>query len=137
QPRFWPARHRQCRRRCRIEQRRFEMTREDEPRIDIERVIVFEVIAFKAVLAIDALLGADKAKLWIAQRDAIIGVPSAQPRARHFARHAADRGALPAPARRWIADPGLAAGLIHVLVRHPAEPTGAIMILPRRHRRPT
>src|SRR5262249_18578115 len=69
------------------------------------------------------------------QRHAIIGVPTAQHRARHFARHAADRGAAPDPARWRIADPGLSVALVHVFDMHAADPVGEIMILRGRNRR--
>src|ERR1700687_4630887 len=111
------------------------MTREHQALIDVERMIVLTVIAFKSVLAVDALLGADEAEFGIAKRNAVIGVPSAQHRARDFAGHAADRRPLPDPARRRIADPGLAIGLIHVFDRHAADPVGEIMIWRRCHRR--
>src|SRR3979411_1041016 len=111
------------------------MTREHQALIDFERMIVFKVITFKSVLAVDALLGADEAEFWIAERNAVVGVPSAQHRARHFAGHAADRGASPDPARRRIADPGLAIRLVHVFDRNAADPVGEIMILRRGDRR--
>ena len=115
--------------------RRFEMTREHQPLVDLERMIVFAVITFEPVLTVDALLGADEAEVGIAQRNAVVGVPAAQHRARHFAGHTADRGAAPDPARRRIADPGLAVGLVHVFDRHAADPVREIMILRRRDRR--
>src|SRR6266853_5683516 len=111
------------------------MTREHQALIDFERMIVFAVVTLKSVLAVDALLGADKAESGIAKRNAVVGMPSPQHRARHFAGHAADRGAAPDPARRRIADPGLAVGLVHVLDRYAADPVREIMILRRRHRR--
>src|ERR1700730_4666069 len=135
EPRSWPARNRQGRRRCGIEQGCFEVPREYQPRVGFERVIIFAVIAFQSVLSVDALLGADEAELWVTQRNAVVGVPASQHRARHFAGHAADRGAPPAPARRRITDPGLAIGLVHVLDRHPADPVRQIVILRRGHRR--
>src|SRR3979411_1168480 len=111
------------------------MTREHQALIDFERMIVFKVITFKSVLAVDALLGADEAELWIAERNAVVSVPTPQHRTRHFAGHAADRGASPDPARRRIADPGLAIRLIHVFDANAADPVGEIMILRRCHRR--
>ncbi len=135
QPRLRPAFDRQRRRGAGIEQRRLEMTREHQPRIRLERMIVFVVITLEPVLAVDALLGADEAEVWIAQRHAVIGVPAPQHRARDLARNAADRGALPDPARRRIADPGLAVGLVHVFDMDAADPVREIMILRRRHRR--
>src|SRR6185312_14967629 len=105
------------------------------PLIRLERMIVFAVEAFQAVLAVDGLLGADEAESGVAQRNAIIGMPSAQHCARHFTGHAANRGAPPDPARRWITDPGLAVGLEHVLDMNAADPVGEIVILRRRHRR--
>ena len=98
-------------------------------------MVVFVVIAFEPVLAVDGLLGADKTEFWIAERHAVVGVPAAQHRARDFAGHAADRGAAPDPARRRIADPRLAVGLVHVLDLHAADPVGEIVVLRRRHRR--
>src|ERR1700722_5021169 len=92
-------------------------------------MIVFAVIAFETVLAVDALLGADEAEIWVAERNAVVGVPAPQHRGRYFARHATDRRALPDPARRRIANPGLAVGLIHVFDGHAADPVGEIMIL--------
>src|SRR6266436_9782046 len=109
------------------------MTREHQALIDLERMIVFAVVTFKSVLTLDTLLGADEAEIGIAERNAVVGVPSAQHRTRHFTGQAADRRALPYPARRRIADPGLAIRLIHVLDRHPADPVREIMILRRRH----
>ena len=129
QPRLRPALDRQCRRfRC-IEQRRFEMTREHQPRIEIERMIVFVIVAFEAVLSVHRLLGTDEADIRIAEGDAIVGVPAAQHRARDFARHAADRGAAPDPARRRIAHPRLAIRLVHVFDRDAADPVRQIVIL--------
>src|SRR5260370_20213580 len=98
-------------------------------------MIVFEVVTFQSVLAVDALLGADETETGVAERNAVVGVPSAQHRTRHFTGHAADRRALPDPARRRIADPGLAIGLIHVLDRDAPDPVGEIVILRRRHGR--
>src|SRR5258707_11849083 len=98
-------------------------------------MIVFEVLALQSVLAVDTLLGADETEIGVAERNAVVGVPPAQHRARHFTGHAADRRALPDPARRRIADPGLAIGLIHVLDRDAPDPVGEIVILRRRHRR--
>src|SRR5258708_39747425 len=112
------------------------MTREHQALIDLERMIVFAVVTFKSVLAVATLLGADEAEFGIAERKAVVGGPSAQHRARDFAGHAADRGTLPDPARRRIANPGLAIGLVHVFDRHAADPVREIMILRRRHRRP-
>src|SRR5258708_20756882 len=105
------------------------MTREHQALIDFERMIVFAVVTLKSVLAVDALLGADKAEVGIAKRNAVVGVPSPQHRARHFAGHAADRGTAPDPARRRVADPGLAIGLVHVFDADAADPVGEIMIL--------
>jgi hypothetical protein len=105
------------------------MAREYQPLIDVERVVVFAVIAFQSVLAVNALLGADEAEIGITKTDAVVGVPAAQHRAGDFAGHAADRGAAPDPARRRIADPRLAVGLIDVLDRHPADPVRQIVIL--------
>src|SRR5882757_9116397 len=105
------------------------MARELQPRIDLERVVIFAVVTLETVLAVDALLGADKAEIGIAERDAVVGMPSAQHRARHFAGHAADRSSPPDPARRRVADPGLAVGLMHVFDRHAADPVREIMIL--------
>ena len=135
QPRFRPAGDRQCRRGGGVEHWSFEMAREHQPLIDLERVVVFAVIALEPILAVDALLGADEAEIYVAQRHAIVGMPSPQHRARHFARHAADRGAAPDPARRRIADPGLAIGFVHVFDMNAADPVGEVMILRRRHRR--
>src|SRR6266550_3872635 len=92
-------------------------------------MVVLAVIAFKAVLPIDALLGADEAKPWIAECDAVVGVPATQHGARHFAGHTADRGAAPDPARRRITDPGLAVGFVNVFDRHAADPVRKVMIL--------
>src|SRR5258708_14156735 len=111
------------------------MTREHQALIDLERMIVFAVVTFKSVLAVDTLLGADEAEFGIAERNAVVGVPSAQHRARDFAGHAADRGTLPDPARRRIANPGLSVGLIHVFDRHAADPVPETMLLPRCARR--
>src|SRR4051812_21804531 len=105
------------------------MTREDQALIQLERVVVLIIIAFEPILTVDALLGADEAEPGIAERDAIVGVPAAQHRAADLTRHAADRGALPDPARRRIADPGFAIALIHVLDMHAADPVGEIVIL--------
>src|SRR5882757_944196 len=104
------------------------MPREYQPRVEFERMVVFAVVAFEAVLAIDTLLGADEAEIEIAQRHAVVGMPSAQHRARDFAGHAADRSPPPDPARRWIADPGLAVGLVHVFDMHAADPVRQIVI---------
>src|SRR5580700_3257616 len=98
------------------------MAGEDETFIWLERMVVLVIIAFEPVLSVDSLLGADKTQSEIAERRAIIGVPAAQHRARHFAGNAADRGALPRPARWRIADPGLAVALVHVLDMHAADP---------------
>src|SRR5882672_5647620 len=105
------------------------MTREHQALIEFERMIIFVIIALEAVLAVDALLGADETELEIVQRDTVVGVPAAQHRARDLAGYAADRGAPPDPARRRIADPGLAVALIHVLDMDAADPVGEIMIL--------
>ena len=105
------------------------MTREHQTLIELERMVVFVVIAFEPVLAVDALLGADEAELRVAERHAIVGVPAAQHRARHLAGNAADRGALPDPARRRIADPGLAVALVHVFDMDAADPVREIVIL--------
>src|SRR6201996_9481687 len=105
------------------------MAREHQPRIELERRVVLIVVAFEAVLAVDALLGADKAEPGIAQRHAVVGVPAAQHRARDLAGNAADRGALPGPPRRRITDPRLAVALIHVLDMHAADPVREIVIL--------
>src|SRR3954470_17189627 len=105
------------------------MPREHQALIHLERVVVFVIIAFEPVLAVNRLLGADKTELWIAERYAVVGVPAAQHRARDFTRNAADRGATPDPARRRIADPGLAVGLVHVLDRYAANPVGQIVVL--------
>jgi hypothetical protein len=43
------------------------MTHEYQALIDVERVIIFAVITFKAVLTVDALLGADEAKIGVTQ----------------------------------------------------------------------
>src|SRR5260370_34106081 len=111
------------------------MAREHQALVGFERMIVVVVIAFEPVLAVDALLGADEAEVEMIERDAVIGVPAAQHRARDLARNAADRGTLPDPARWRIADPGLAVALNHVLDMHAADPVGKIMILRRSHRR--
>src|SRR5258708_2761864 len=111
------------------------MTREYQALIDLERMIVFAVVTFKSVLAVDALLGADEAEIGMPEQNAVVGVPPAQRRARTLAGHAADRGALPDPARRRMADPGLAIRLVHVFDRHAADPVREIMILRRCHRR--
>src|SRR5262249_52543822 len=87
------------------------------------------VIAFEPVLAVDGLLGADESKLQVAESCAIIGVPAVQHGLRNLAGNAADRGALPGPARRRIADPGLAVALSHVLDMDAADPVRQIMIL--------
>src|SRR5258708_3121847 len=92
-------------------------------------MVVFAIISLESVLAVDALLGADKTKLQIAERHAIVGVPAAQHGARDLAGHAADRGAAPNPARRRVADPGLAIGLVHIFDRHAADPVREIVIL--------
>src|SRR5215510_14844698 len=105
------------------------MAREHQPLVELERTVVFVVIAFEPVLAVDALLGADKAEPEIAEHCAIVGVPSAQHRARDFAGHAADRGTAPDPARRRVADPGLAIALMHVFDMHAADPVGEVVIL--------
>src|SRR5216683_6475819 len=105
------------------------MPREYQAPIDLERMIVFAVVAFEPVLAVDTLLGADETEVGIAERNAVVGMPSPQHRARHFAGHAANRGAAPDPARRRIADPGLAIGLVHVFDADAADPVGEIMIL--------
>ena len=135
QPRLRPARHRQRRRRRGIEHRRLEMAREHQALVELERVVVFAVIAFQSVLAVDALLGADEAEIEIAERDPVIGMPAAQHRARDLAGHAADRGPPPDPARRRIANPGLAVGLVHVFDMDTADPVGEIVILRSRDRR--
>ncbi len=135
QPRPWPAVDRQRRRGSGIELRRLEVAREHQALIELERMIVFAVIALEAVLAVDALLGADEAEPEIAERDTVVGVPAAQHGARDFARHATDRSALPNPARRRIADPGLAVGLVHVFDMHAADPVGEIVISRGRDRR--
>src|SRR5207244_12947765 len=100
--------------------------------IDFERMVVFEVVTFKSVLTIDTLLGADETEIGIAERNAVVGVPTAQHGTRHFTGNAADRRALPDPARRRIGDPGLAIRLIHVLDRDAPDPVGEIVILRRR-----
>src|SRR5882724_7938235 len=105
------------------------MTREHQALIEFERMIIFVIIALEPVLAVDALLGADETELEIVQRDAVVSVPAAQHRARNLAGHAANRGTPPDPARRRIADPGLAIALIHVLDMDAADPVGEIMIL--------
>src|SRR5260370_5872142 len=102
------------------------MPREHQALIELQRMVILAVIAFEPVLAVDALLGADEAEAQVAQRDAIIAVPSPQHRARNLAGHAADRGAAPDPARRRIADPGLAVGLVHVFDMAAADPVGEI-----------
>src|SRR5262249_8067492 len=48
---------------------------------------------------------------------------------RTFAGPAADRSPPPDPARRRIADPGLAVVLVHVFDMHAANPVGEIVIL--------
>src|ERR1044072_467402 len=97
------------------------MPRKHQPLVELERMVIFAIIALEPVLTIDALLGADKAEPEIGEGCAIVGVPAAQHRARDFAGHAADRGAPPDPARRRIADPGLAGGFVHVFVRYAAD----------------
>src|SRR5271170_3756440 len=103
------------------------MAREHQALIWLERMIVLAIITLEAVLAVDALLGADKAHVRMAQRDAVIGVPAPQHRARDLAGDAADRRTPPDPARRRIADPGLAVGLVHVFNMDAADPVGEIM----------
>src|SRR4051794_12159388 len=98
------------------------MARKDQPLIGLESVVVFVIVAFEPILPINRLLGADETEFGVAERDAIIGVPAAQHRAGHLAGHAADRGAAPDPARRRIADPGLAVGLIHTFHGDAADP---------------
>src|SRR6185437_8345028 len=105
------------------------MAGEHQALVELEWMVVLVVIAFETILTVDALLGANKAELEIAKRDAVIGVPAAQHGARDFPRHAADRGALPDPARHRIADPGLAVVFVHVFDMHAADPVGEIMIL--------
>ncbi len=114
QPRLRPGVDRQRRRTRGIERRRLEMAREHQPLVDGKIAIVFVVVAFKAVLHVHSLLGADEAELQVLQRDAVVGMPAAQHRARDLHRNAADRRALPDPARRRIADPRLAVALVHV-----------------------
>src|SRR5581483_6732771 len=92
-------------------------------------MVVLVIVTFEPVLAVDALLGADEAKPEITERAAVVGVPAAQHRAADLAGHAADRRALPDPARRRIADPGLGVALIHVFDMHAADPVGEIVIL--------
>ena len=53
--------------------------------IDFEIMVVFVIITFETILTVDALLGADESQFQIVQRDAIVGVPTAQHRARYFA----------------------------------------------------
>src|SRR5260370_8089104 len=98
------------------------MPREHQPLIELQRMVIFAVITFEPVLTVDALLGADEAEFWIAQRHAIIGVPSPQHRARNLAGHAADRRTAPHPARRRIADPGLPVALLHAFDMDPSHP---------------
>src|SRR5262245_57832792 len=98
------------------------MPRKHQPLIELQRMVVFVIIALEPVLTVDALLGAHEAEPEIAERNAIVGVPAAQHRARYFAGHAADRGAPPDPARRRVADPGLAIVLVHVFDMHAADP---------------
>src|SRR5205814_10377681 len=94
-----------------------------------EIMIIFAVKALTAILAVDGLLGADKAELEITERDTVVAMPAAQHGARHLARNAGDRRAAPDPARRRIADPGLAVAFVHVLDRHAADPVRQVMVL--------
>ena len=106
------------------------MAREHQPLVHREFVIGFVVIAFEAGLPVNRLLGADESDLQIAERNAVVGVqPAAQHCARDFHRNAADRRALPDPARRRIADPCLAIALVHVLDRDAADPVREVVIL--------
>jgi hypothetical protein len=105
------------------------MAGEFEALVEFERMIVLVVVTFEPVLAVDTLLGADKAQLQVAEDRAVIGVPAAQHRARDLAGHAADRCPLPNPTRRRIANPRLPVVLIHVFDTHAADPIGEIVIL--------
>ena len=98
-------------------------------------MIVFEVIALQSVLAVHALLCTDEAEARIIKRNTVVGVPAAQHGARNLAGHAADRRSAPDPARRRIADPGLAIRFKHVFDVNAADPVGQIVILRGRHRR--
>ena len=52
------------------------MPREHQPLIELERMIVFAIITLKPVLPVDTLLGANESESGIAERHAVIGVPS-------------------------------------------------------------
>ena len=95
--------------------------------------VVFDVIAFEARIAFDGLPGADETKPRVLERYAVVAVPAVQHRFVDLARHGADRGPLPDPARRRIAHPGLARALGDVLCLHPAQRVREIMILRTRH----
>jgi hypothetical protein len=111
------------------------MARKHQPLIRFERPVIFIVVAFEAVLPIDRLLRADEAELEVSERSAVVGMPTAQHRAADVARHAADRGSTPNPARRRIAHPRLAIAFVHIFNRNAADPVRQVVILRRRHRR--
>ena len=114
QPRPRPAIDRQRRRLRRIEHRRFEMAREDEPRVELERAIILVVITFEPVLAVDALLGADEAELrncraprryWRASRAASPATPRRECRRSRCPSRpsaAADSGSRPCGRSRYM-----------------------------------
>src|SRR6185503_19047493 len=92
------------------------------------------VVALESRVAVDGLACADEAETRIAERHAVVTVPSVQHRFVHFARDRADRRASPDPSRRRIADPRLAIALLAELGLDAAQRIRVIVIERAGHR---
>ncbi|MFN9939669.1 MAG: hypothetical protein ACK56I_09355, partial [bacterium] len=108
----------------RIPARRALVAREAQPLVRREVAVVLEEVAAQAELAGHVLADAHETQPRVAQRHAVVGVPTLEKATARLDRDAAHGGSVEHPARIAEAHPGLARRLLHVLHRHPADAVG-------------